>query len=51
MTEDQIKHKLYGLYQLDWMMSHSYSLDDLMESMSNNGVVDNLRQSMIGDEF
>ena len=27
--------KLYGAYQLDWMMSHGYSLQDLMNSMTN----------------
>jgi hypothetical protein len=35
MTENQMKHKLYGLYQLDWMMSHDYSLADLMAGMTN----------------
>jgi len=34
MTEEQMKHKLYGLYQLDWMMSHGYGLSDLMRSMT-----------------
>ena len=34
MTEEQMKRRLYGLYQLDWMMSHGYSLTDLMQSMT-----------------
>lgn len=29
MTEDQMKNKLYDLYQLDWLMSHGYSLGDV----------------------
>ena len=29
-----MKHKLYDLYQLDWMMSHGYSLIDLMHGMT-----------------
>jgi len=48
MTEDQMKRTLYGLYQLDWMMSHGYSLDDLMESMNNSEVVDH--NSNINDD-
>ena len=27
--------KLYGAYQLDWMMSHGYSLQDLMKELNN----------------
>lgn len=34
MTENQMKHKLYDFYQLDWMMSHGYSLADLMHGMT-----------------
>ena len=34
MTEEQMKHRLYNLYQLDWMMSHGYSLTDLMHGMT-----------------
>ena len=38
MTEEQMKKRLYGLYQLDWMMSHGYSLADLMCGMNSEGV-------------
>jgi len=34
MTEEQMKKRLYELYQLDWMMIHGYSLTDLMDSMT-----------------
>ena len=34
MTEKQMKHRLYDLYQLDWMMLHRYGLSDLMRSMT-----------------
>ena len=34
MTEEQMKRTLYGLYQLDWMMSHGYGLVDLMHGMT-----------------
>lgn len=34
MTEEQMKHKLYDLYQLDWMMSHGYGLSDLMHDLT-----------------
>ena len=34
MTEEQMKQKLYDLYQLDWMMNHGYSLADLMRGMT-----------------
>lgn len=30
----QNQKKLYELYQLEWMMSHGYSLMDIMKSMS-----------------
>lgn len=34
MTEEQMKRRLYDLYQLDWMMTRGYSLTDLMQSMT-----------------
>ena len=38
MTKEQMKKKLYGLYQLDWMMSHGYSLADLMRGMNSEAI-------------
>lgn len=38
MTEQEMKKMLYGLYQLDWMMSHGYSLADLMHGMNSEAV-------------
>lgn len=38
MTEQEMKKILYGLYQLDWMMSHGYSLADLMHGMNSEAV-------------
>ncbi len=35
MIEEIMMRRLYGLYQLDWMMSHGYSLADLMRGMTN----------------
>ena len=36
-NEEEMKHKLYELYQLDWMMSHGYSLINLMSELNNSG--------------
>lgn len=33
MTNDELRQKLYSLYQLDWMMSHGYSLADLIKAL------------------
>lgn len=33
MTEEQLQHKLYDIYQLDWMMYHGYSLADIIKGM------------------
>ncbi len=38
MTEEQMKRRLYDLYQLDWMMTHSYSLTDLMRGVGSEAV-------------
>lgn len=40
MTEEQMKRTLYELYQLDWMMSHGYSLDDVIKGMNDYEAVD-----------
>lgn len=34
MTEEQMKRRLYDRYQLQWMLSHGYSLTDLMRGMT-----------------
>lgn len=34
MTEEKMKRCLYDRYQLQWMLSHGYSLTDLMQSMT-----------------
>ena len=33
MTEEEMKSKLYDLYQLDWLMSHGYSLCDVLTAL------------------
>jgi len=38
MTEKIMKRYLYDLYQLDWMMTHGYSLTDLMRGMNSEAV-------------
>lgn len=38
MTEEQMNRRLYDLYQLDWMMTHGYSLTDLMRGMNSEAV-------------
>ena len=34
-SELHMKHKLYRLYQMDWMMSHGYTFIDLMDAMDD----------------
>lgn len=38
MTEKIMKRYLYDLYQLDWMITHGYSLTDLMRGMNSEAV-------------
>ena len=33
MTEEQLQHKLYDLYQLDWMMYQGHSLTEIIKGM------------------
>ncbi len=40
MTEEQMKKRLYDLYQLDWLMSHGYSLHDVIKGMDDHEAVD-----------
>lgn len=40
MTEEQMKRRLYELYQLDWLMSHGYSLRDVIKGMGDYEAVD-----------
>lgn len=40
MTEEQMKKRLYELYQLDWLMSHGYSLRDVIKGMGDHEAVD-----------
>ena len=35
MTEEQMKRRLYDRYQLQWMLSHGYSLQDIMKGMDS----------------
>ena len=35
MTEEQLQHKLYDIYQLDWMMYHGCSISDIIQGMEN----------------
>lgn len=34
MTEEQLQHKLYDIYQLDWMMFRGHSLSEIIKGMS-----------------
>lgn len=34
MTEEQLQHKLYDIYQLDWMMYHGHSISEIIKGMS-----------------
>ena len=36
MTEEKMKKRLYALYQLQWMMIHGVSLDDIFKSMQED---------------
>lgn len=33
MTEEQMKKRLFELYQLDWLATQGYSLEDIMSGM------------------
>ena len=35
MTEEQLQHKLYDIYQLDWMLYHGCSISDIIQGMEN----------------
>lgn len=35
MTQEQFEDKCYAAYQLDWMISHGYSLDDYRKNLSD----------------
>lgn len=35
-TQEQMEEKLYGLYQLDWMMAHGYGLKDVWNVMTKD---------------
>ena len=35
MTQEQFEDKCYGAYQLDWMISHGYTLDDYRKNLSD----------------
>ncbi len=37
MTEMEMKKKLYSMYQLDWMLTHGYSLADVIQGISDYG--------------
>lgn len=38
MTEEQMKRRLFELYQLDWMMTHGYSLYDVIKGIDHKTV-------------
>lgn len=40
MTEEQMKKRLYELYQLDWMMTHGYSLHDVIKGIDDHETVE-----------
>ena len=40
MDEEKMKRKLYGLYQLDWLMTHGYSLRDVIKGVNDHEAVD-----------
>lgn len=35
MTQEQFEDKCYSAYQLDWMISHGYTLDDYRKNLSD----------------
>ena len=41
MNFNDMKHKLYKLYMLDWLMSHGYGLDDFLRAVDKYRDKDN----------
>lgn len=39
MTEEEMKRRLFELYQLDWMMTHGYSLYDIIKGIGDHKAV------------
>ena len=38
MTKEQMKERLYSLYQLDWMMSHGNSIKEIIQGMFTSNI-------------
>ncbi len=48
ITEKQMLKELYHMYQLNWMTTHGYSLDDIMKSMDTLNHDDNIVDTVDG---
>ena len=48
MTQEEMKKRLYEIYQLDWVARHGYSLADIMHSMDELIHDDHIRDTEDG---